>query len=313
MSLTVQWAGDLLYPTCMSDLYRSFIDTNRRPTSQWTALHLTERDKRIFESIYAYGGVLAPRHIQQLIFPATTGRACQLRLSRLFHQGYLARTKQIGTYYWLTRRGMSEIAADVLGGIPQSQFGFTPRWAQLDHDLRIVDILLAIQQACAASGGALKVNQWWVERDLRGQVMAGQSRKQAGVLRSVIPDAYIQIDRCREGQQSFRSRLLLEVDNGTHPNPRFAEHKVLPGLEWLKSKAYKQQFGAARGRWLVVTTSDKRLAYLKDTVQRVAGKQAIIWHFTTMSQLTTQTVLTEPIWQRAGDRSQPIALFPPQL
>ncbi len=294
----------------MSDLYRTFLDRDRHPTAQWTALHLTERDKQIFESIHAYGGVLAPRHIQQLIFPTTMGRACHLRLSRLFHQGYLARTKQIGTYYWLTRRGMSAISAEVLGGIPQSQFGFAPRWAQLDHDLRIVDILLAIQQACTSSGGVLKVHQWWVERDLRGRVTAGLSRKQADALRSVIPDAYLQIDRSRAGQHPFHSRLLLEVDNGTHPNPRFAERKVLPGLEWLKSKAYQQQFGAARGRWLVVTTSAKRLAYLKDTVQRVAGEQAVIWHFTTMRQLTSQTVLTEPIWQRAEDRAQPVALFP---
>ncbi|MBZ0282469.1 MAG: replication-relaxation family protein [Anaerolineae bacterium] len=310
MFLTVQRAGDLLYPTCMSDLYRTFVDHDRRPASKWTALQLTERDRGLFECIYAYGGVLASRHIHQLVFPSTNGRACQLRLSRLFHQDYLARTRKIGTFYWLTRRGMSAIAANVLGGIPQSQFGFTPRWAQLDHDLRIVDILLAMQMACAGSGGVLKINQWWVERDLRGRVTAGLSAKQAGQLRSVIPDAYIQIDRYGEGQHPFHSRLLLEVDNGTHPNPRFAEHKVLPGLEWLKSKAYQQQFGAARGRWLVVTTSDKRLAYLKDTVQRVAGKQAMIWHFTTMNQLTAQTALTEPIWYRAGDRAQPVALFP---
>ncbi len=54
-------------------------------------------------------------------------------------------------------------------------------------------------------------------------------------------------------------RYLLEIDRSTEDNPRFFREKILPGLAYIKTKAYEERFGHRSGRWLVVTTGEKRL------------------------------------------------------
>ena len=52
------------------------------------------------------------------------------------------------------------------------------------------------------------------------------------------------------------------------------------------------------GRVLTVTTGEKRAANLKAITEREGGKGKF-W-FTTLAQVTPETVLTMPIWQKAG-------------
>lgn len=57
----------------------------------------------------------------------------------------------------------------------------------------------------------------------------------------------------------------IELDHATHPNKWFAEAKVIRGTE----------------RWLVVTTLEQRLEWLKATTEQAVGNNAEIWYFTT--------------------------------
>lgn len=173
-------------------------------------------------------------------------------------------------------------------------------------------MLLTLRSACLFQP-ELVLRSLLVERDLRVDAQPVQYTSLTGrqVQRKVIPDAYVQIERRAGESKPFPSRLLLEIDLSTHPNRRFAENKVLAGLAWLKSGQYRRRFGASRGRWLVVTKSQQRLEHLRETTQRAAGKEALLWYFTTFDQITSQTLLTEPIWSRASDTA-PVALFPPR-
>lgn len=303
----------------MSSVDSSFIDHERHPERAHHKMAFVERDVRILEHVQYYGGVLRADHLLQLEFQGTHGKACQRRLTQLFHNGYLMRTSKVGsvycggTVYWLTKQGAREVAAGTADHSSLSPFVAAPIWTQIRHDLRIVELVLAIQRACAQSRGELEVREWLTERDLRMEMMKVPAITPAGKrgLRQVIPDAYLQIDRHTGQGEPFHSRLLLEVDHSTHPQRRFADHKILPGIEWIKSAGYKKRFGAARGRWLVITKSEQRLLHLKQTTERAAGKDAIFWYFTTFEQLSAQTVLTEPIWQRGG-LSTSVTLFPPR-
>jgi hypothetical protein len=61
---------------------------------------------------------------------------------------------------------------------------------------------------------------------------------------------------------------------------------------------YAQRFGTSRLRILTVTTGQTWLGNLK-RITKQAGGRGRFW-FTTFDQVTPETVLTEPIWQKAG-------------
>ena len=101
---------------------------------------------------------------------------------------------------------------------------------------------------------------------------------------------------------------MLELDRATEDNPRFAREKVRPGLAYLRSKAYKDRFGFQTGRWLVVTTGERRMQNMKHQAELAIGTDARVFYFTTYGQIRPDTLLTAPIWYRGGD-DHPCPLF----
>ncbi len=97
-----------------------------------------------------------------------------------------------------------------------------------------------------------------------------------------------------------RIRYLLEIDRSTEDNPRFYREKILPGLAYLKSKAYEERFGHRSGRWLVVTTGERRLANMLRQAQHAQTNG--LFYFTTFDKINPDTVLQSPIWQRTDRR-----------
>jgi hypothetical protein len=112
----------------MSSAYSSFVDRQRHPSRPHYRMQFTQRDLRILEHLHFYGGVLSDDHLQALEFPATKGKACRGRLSKLFHQGYLARSTRVGTVYsgatvyWLTPQGAREVASSLGDRESRGQF-----------------------------------------------------------------------------------------------------------------------------------------------------------------------------------------------
>lgn len=293
--------------------YKYYIDYNRKPNKK-TQLVLTERDIGVLEDIYLYGGILSANHIQMLRFAGSSERVRQGRLGPLFHQGFISRTSLAGRalagtmVYWLTKLGARQVAASLEREDVLKNYMRQPKFMEIRHDLKIVDVLIAVRQACSASN-TFEFLDLVVERELRSRAVSVSYTSMEGrrARQKVVPDAFFVIDRV-DGERTFRSRLLLEIDFATHPNKRFAETKVLPGVAWLRSEDYTRRFGAARGRWLVVTKSMQRLGFLKRMTEIAARDDAQVWYFSTFDQVHPDTFLTAPIWYRAGDE-QPIPLF----
>ncbi len=74
--------------------------------------------------------------------------------------------------------------------------------------------------------------------------------------------------------------------------------KVSAYLEYYRSGKYQQRYKTKGLRILTVTTGEKRLANLKAAAERVGGR-ARFW-FTTLEQVRTSDVLTDPIWRLGG-------------
>ena len=307
------------------------------------AMRFQERDGAILQAIYSYDGVLARRHLKAMFWPDAGARAMEMRLSALYHQGYLnwpsafqRRTQPIPeAICWLGWRGALWIAqlrgAEVTPPASLNetqlrtlaaklrQLGIRwlrePRWSQLVHDLAIVDVRLAFESAVAVIP-SLALERWVSEGEFLSQmdVVEFGLRSQDGSLRlmkrGVRPDAYCVIldgERLSQGLPA-RARLLLELDMATHDTGSFVREKAIAGVAYIRSPSYKSRFGHNSGRWLVVTTSAVRLNHLMQETRQALAVDAVVFWYTTLEQAKAGNVLTSPIWWRAGS-DVPVSLF----
>jgi hypothetical protein len=273
------------------------------------SMRLTARDGHILEAIHAFDGVLSDEQIKRLFF--TGSSQMQLRMRLLYTYGYVSRPDRrrrasIPTMvFWLTEQGAAYVAG--LTGTPVNEFAYRkePKWMQLTHDLAVNDVRLSFIQACQTSPD-ITLEEWipqaefWAYPDrVEYTLPDGKTGR-----RFIRPDGYAVV---RRGE--YVSRLLLELDRATEHNPRFGLEKVIPGIAYIRSKGYKIRFGFNSGKWLVVTTGEKRLQNMKRVTERVAGSNAGLFYFTTYKEITDQTILTNPIWYKAGEDGK-TALFP---
>lgn len=267
-------------------------------------MRLTERDGRILEAVHAYDGLLSFSQIQRLFF---TGRSqTQQRLKLLYQHGYLARPdkdrrRQLPEMiYWLDKKGAETVAS--LNGTPLSEFTWRaePRWFQVAHDLTVNDFRLDLVEACRKDK-QINLETWVPESEFWAYpdkvTYTYQDKKMA---RNIRPDGYFMLNT-----GEHRIRYLLEIDRSTEDNPRFFREKILPGLAYLKSQAYETRFGHRSGRWLVVTTGERRLANMLGQAGR--AKTAGLFYFTTFDKISPKTLLRSPVWHRT-DRKDLVPL-----
>ncbi len=274
------------------------------------AMRLTDRDRHILEAVHAHEGLLSETQIRSLFFSGRS--ATQTRLMLLYQHGYLNRPDRrqraalTQMVYWLGERGAAVVAG--LSGQTLSDYPYRrePRWSQIEHDLAVNDVRIAVTQACAREAGFTLLD-WQPEGEFHAQPDRVRYPLPNGstATRQIIPDGYCQIERAGR-----LFHFLWEIDKRTEDNPRFAREKVLPGIAYLATPAYQARFGASSGQWLIVTTGARRLQNLKRQTEHAAREQARHFYFTTLAQLTPAAVLSAPIWYRGGD-SQPLALFKP--
>jgi len=296
-----------------------------------------ERDAAILLAIYENDGILARRHLRALFWPQVSKQAMEGRLSTLYHNGYLnwptleqRRTKPIPEpVVWLGWRGALAVAGQLGVQVqpPKSdnenqlrsleknlrdqgvRWHREPRWIQLAHDLAVVDFKLALERS-AHQQPEIKLDKWLPESVFRSNSdvvkfeIKGKDGKVRNAKKGVCPDAYFEIvDESRRARgEPHRARFLLELDRATHDNPSFGREKVLPGVAYIKSHAYKDRFGFNSGRWLIVTKGRRRVKNLMQQTKEKAGPSSAMFYFATLKKLTPTSVnvLTTPIWQQPG-------------
>jgi hypothetical protein len=269
------------------------------------AIRLTERDKRILEAVHVYDGMLGFSQIKRLFF---TGKSqAEHRLKLLYQHRYLnrpdkdQRRRLPEMIYWLDRQGAEIIAS--LQGTPLREFTWRkqPRWFQVEHDLAVNEFRLDMVAACSQDADIdletwIPESEFWAYPD-----RVEYTHKDRKMKRNIRPDGFFLLST-----PQHYLRYLLEIDRSTEDNPRFLREKILPGLAYLKTQAYEDRFGHRSGRWLVVTTGEKRLTNMLRQARR--GKAKGLFYFTTYDQVTIESLLHAPIWQRA-DRDEPVPLL----
>lgn len=268
------------------------------------SMRLTERDKQIMEAIHAYDGMLGFSQLKRMFF---TGESqAKQRLKVLYQNGYLNRPNKEQRHripemiYWLDNRG-AEIVASLNGSsIRDFTWRKQPRWFQAEHDLSVNDVRLDVEQA-SQKDAIINLEHWIPESEFWSDPdKIRYSYRDRDQHRYIRPDGYFMLSTPKH-----YFRYLLEIDRSTEDNPRFYREKILPGLAYLKSDAYEDRFGHKSGRWLVVTTGERRLENMLRQAKRANTKG--LFYFTTHDKLTAETVLRTPIWRRE-DRDELVPL-----
>lgn len=289
-----------------------------RPQTPPDNIRLTARDIAILEAIHAHDGMLSLRQIDRLYFSGRGSAHPRQRMNKLFVNHYVNRPGPQAmhripygkTVYWLDTRG-AQVVAGVRG---ETLASFTYRkdirWSLVAHDLRVSDVRIAVAEACEKVP-ELEVRRWEWESAFRARpdtvtYSDGNGRKKR---RRVIPDSYFLISRRAPGMSGSAESFafLLELDMATEHNPRVGRSKVLPGMAYIGSESYRERFGLRYGRWLFVTTGERRRDNMRAQARRLGAKSK--FYFTTYDRLTPETILSEPIWWMP-DRDAPVRLIP---
>jgi hypothetical protein len=269
------------------------------------SIRLTERDKHILEAIYAYDGMLGFSQIRRMFF---TGKSqVEQRMKLLYQHRYINRPNKEQRrrlpemIYWLDKRGAEIVASR--DSTPMKEFSWrkAPRWFQVEHDSAVNDFRLNVEEACMGEPN-VELDMWIPESEFWSYPDRIEYRyNDRKMNRYVRPDGFFILTT-----PDHHIRYLLEIDRSTEDNPRFLREKILPGLAYIRSKAYEERYGHRTGRWLVVTTSERRMRNMLRQAKTAKAKG--LFYFTTYSQITVDRLLLTPIWQRA-DRDEPVPLL----
>lgn len=274
-------------------------------------MRLTSRDKAILETIHTYDGLLNLKQIDQLFFSGKGRSQPRARMRLLFDNGYVAMpdTTTIHqvpfgeTIFWLTNKGASVVAAMQGKTARQLSWKQKPRYSLIDHDLAINDFRISVLDALEQTPD-LELMTWLPESEFAAQPDKINYRTSQGKVKRCIirPDGFFVVRRMARWGQTQLFAFLLEVDMGSEDNPRFAREKVRPGVAYLGSVAYQDRFGLRYGRYLVITTGQRRLQNMKAHAERAGGTG--LFYFTTFDAIQPVDLFNNSIWWLAGEDSQ---------
>lgn len=300
-------------------------------------LSLRERDFQMLETIGACGGVtalqLSALYFPPYRYPASVAHSNGERRLMLLHKhGYVARVEQPQILsegrkpfvHTLTKKG-AQLLAQYLGcDISDLQWRALEGESEhfLDHLLLTNNVRIALMSAVRKLPYGVSIRAWRDDATLkrmhsqdRLKLETGEGRVETRIL---VPDAYMLLygERVRDFRNPAEPpsprelHHFLEIDRGTETGASTVEYR----RTWAKKikmylayyeQFYEQRYGTKGLRVLTVTTSEKRKQNLMEITERVGGRFRF-W-FTTFDQITTESILTEPIWLMTG-RAEPTPL-----
>jgi Replication-relaxation len=297
------------------------VQKRRREDQNAQPLALQTRDFAVFYAICQCGALTA-RQISALFFPPylypieVPSANCQYRLRLFRTHNYLSHIEQPQIpsdgrkpyLYQLTSKGVQALAAYL--GCTVKDLPYHKRDSRLsafflEHLILGNDVRVCL--TLAARKHNVQIAAWHDELTLKRTHSADKltitdraGREYHNLV--LVPDGFIHLHTEQPVPHDFFH--FLEIDRGTETGQssvegrRTWERKILLYREYYTSGAYFQRYGTKGLRILTVVKSEKRLAHLKQIIEQ-AGGRGRYW-ITTFELITAQTVLSLPIWQKAG-------------
>lgn len=271
-------------------------------------MRLMQRDVEIIKAVYDYR-ILKGDQIQELFFGSQS--TASFRLSRLYQHGYLDREflptmggiASSPILYSLGKKG-----ADVLFekyGISREELRkkvgrreLSPLF--LEHILQINQIRIAVTLAAKDEGYFLE--SWFDDALLKldyDHVMIDTSTGMKKNV-SIIPDSYFVLE-----VPQGRAHFFMELDRGTMTLGRYKQ-KIQAYRKYISSGEYQRRYHTKSLRVLTVTLNETRLKNLIQKTEEVEGGR-VFW-FTTLDQISNESVLSSPIWNVAKKQKSHILI-----
>lgn len=276
---------------------------SRRRADNPPGMTLTARDVAILQTIYAYDGILSVDQIHRWYFPgAGNKRNAQRRLSLLFHNGYIQRPQQNEQYrvpepiVWLDKKGAQEVALQLDIPYRDLKWRNKPRWRNIAHDVLLNECRHMMTVAASAHEG-FRIRDWYGQNALQSAFqnkvryidVTGQERSKL-----VWPDGFVYLDHA-DGLGGLP--FLIELDNATESNVRFAREKVSPNLHLMLTEMYQRTVGVKTGRVLVIMAGEKEERYHNIRQQVTDAGGAFFFLFTRYEWLNEDNILSGTVWQ----------------
>ncbi|MBV7334978.1 hypothetical protein KFU94_43420 [Chloroflexi bacterium TSY] len=178
------------------------------------------------------------------------------------------------------------------------------------HFLKELDVNVIITVACRRHGYQLV--QWDSDLQLRRRhqdvtISYTSPVTEAQVDTAVIPDGWYALENKESGD---KVSFFIELDLGTQPiyatsssrkRPRDWHHKFAAVKEFFEGGYFAKHYGEDTLAMVVlITTSPLWMRRLQHVCEEVGGSNFL---FTYFDIFTPKNVLTQPIFQRAGDRT----------
>ena len=265
-------------------------------------MQLQLRDIRLLQTIYAFDGILSVDQIHRWFFPGKDNyRNCQRRLSKLHQAGYIQRPTREQQYrcpepfICLATKGAETVADSQEKELEQLQWRETPKWSRLRHDIRLNEFRWKTTQAIKQQP-EIDLREW------RGQdQLANLFREKIAYFneqghiqkRRVYIDGFLYL-QSRDQQSDLA--FVVEYDNNTESNLRFARDKVSPILHLMLSTKFQRELQTQSGRILgVLHGSEARYNNIRQTITKFGG--ADLFLFTSYEVSVASNPLADPIWQ----------------
>jgi hypothetical protein len=276
-------------------------------------MQFTPRDMHILLAAYAYR-TISSTQLKQILAPDAARTRLNQRLSLLFQHGYLLRIEQPQglseprkPYVYVLDRKGAAVVAEHQGVAPHELEHWSPKDRHvkplfLEHHLYINDVRIALLQSIAAHSFTLEA--WHDERTLKrnhkDEVVSIHAPDGEEEQTRLYPDAYVAFRT-----DSLRFHRFIEVDRGTETVVSTGQmlrgwgRKVACYQAYYRNGFFERRYNAKGMAVLTVTTSEKRLANLKQATEHLGGNE-VFW-FSTFERVNDPAtdILTSPIWEVA--------------
>lgn len=290
-------------------------------------LQLTERDQAIVEAVYCYR-MLTRAQVERLFFlPNVNDTRAKIRLQRLHQHGFLRRLHQPrypnrpnpSAVYRLATAGARWVAQKQ--GIPLGELKYWGKGDDRDHhatqvsasflhhNLTLVDLRLAIEQAMGQAG--LTLEAWQDEAELRHDkehpVVFADIRTNNRARIPIIPDGYFGL-LSPHGKGHF----FLEADMGTESVSDKWRRKIVGYKAYFTGGLFHQKYSVPDRttgfRVLVATSSSARAAHLHAAFERYGPPELARLFLVAPTAEVLSTPIAAPIWLRGGHTGAQILL-----
>lgn len=281
------------------------------------------RDYKVWSFLLDVGGMAADYQLNRLFWggkPTNTAvnRLNEMVNAELIQRVPLGRKHYLKTdfqvegvpspqrVYWLLAKGAYQVSAQrglsmdalqpnpaqapdlIADNLPWLEWS---RWNSTYHDVAVTNVLIDLMDACRDHPNR-KILNFWPETVFRRQP---DEISVNGIPRRPQPDLVTRI-RTRDAVDKSKGHdwmFLWEIDTSSEGHPKVLD-KITAGAEYINSYEYRHRFGGRYGRFLLLTSTVKRMHNIRKKARKIIGHN--VWGFSAFELWNPETALDRPIW-----------------